>query len=120
MEQPRELSAIYRANRAREREAIRVVGWVAVVIGTICWLLGGVFLSGFLASLRLAESDGSDLGARDDATFVAAFGFCAAIGCAFATWALLKSKEALRHAVAALILNGLFVLAALVQIVRWL
>jgi hypothetical protein len=122
VEPSRDLSvAIARANEIREREAVRAVGWVALGVAAFCWLFGGVFLAGFLASLRLAETkDGNAVGAQGDATFVAVFGVCAMIGCAFAIWALRMSQGPIRHAAAALILNGLFLIAAVIHIVRWL
>src|SRR5688572_22405267 len=122
MEQPRDLSAaIDHANEIREREAVRVVGWVALGVAAFCWLVGGVFLAGFLASLRLAETkDENAVGAQGDATFVAVFGICAVIGCAFATWAVRMSKRPIHHATAALVLNGLFLIAAVTHVVRWL
>jgi hypothetical protein len=111
MEFPHESLGIERANRTREREAVRVLGWLALGIGMFCWFAGGIFLIG----IPYWFGDGhGDLG------IVAFFGVAAAIGCALAVRARHAFGEPIFHARVAAMLNGLFLILALARAVLWL
>ena len=102
---------IERANLRHERERIRTIGWVGVVLGVFSWICGGMCLPLF-SRIRDPYRD------SHIAVIAVGFGFMAAIGCVFATRARSVSKEAMPHAVLALILNFGYLLLALALVWR--
>jgi hypothetical protein len=111
MEPPRDLSAaIEDANRVREQEPIRVLGWLALGIGVFCWLVGWIFL--------IEPTD--FFGPRWYPAAAASFAVGTGIGLILALFARRAGGEIVRHSVLAAGVNGLLFVVALVRVVQWL
>ena len=111
MEQTGDLSAaIARANRTREDESVRVLGWLALGLGIFCWLVGWVFV--------IEPTDFFGTRWYPVAATVLAAG--ASTGLMLALWARRASGEIIRHSVLAATVNGLLLAIVLVRLVQWL
>ncbi|WP_439626877.1 hypothetical protein [Gemmata sp.] len=116
MDQPRELSPLELANKRREREAVRAVGWAALGIGLFFWSVGW-FCVVVLPSLFGMRNLG---GATGDPVLAASFGLAALVGCALAVSSRHYEGEPLFHARLAAGLNGLLVIVAFSFALKWL
>ena len=111
MDQPRDLSAaIAHANKMREEEPVRVLGWIALGMGLFCWFVGWIFL--------IDPPDMFGL-SRPDPGIAAIFAVGAGIGLLLALCVRKVGGKIIRHSIAAAVVNGLLLAVALFRVVQW-
>jgi hypothetical protein len=124
VEQPHLLSALEQANRRREREGVRVVGWLALGIGLFFW---SALILVVVIARAIAEEDNNQPGGAPPAApgipcTPEMFALAAAVGCMLAVRGWQFESEPVFHARLAAVLNGLLLVLSLilVYVVRWL
>jgi hypothetical protein len=126
MQPPGLAKALEQANRRREREGVRFLGWLALGIGLIFWSADLLSL-GVLLPMYIEQSRGklgTDWGGAGVifVAFPALSPFAATIGCVLAVRSRRFEGKPIFHAWLAVGLNALLLIASLVLIlyvVRW-